>query len=166
MACLRNRSDSCQNISTSTSSPSAPIKFRFSLRRKFSTSTSVRQEAYPSQVISISRMQKMNFSTDTSSHSLSLVQLALFMIFYETRVQNTDDAMLFKSVTAYTSIFGYTHRSTHFYSEVYFFFDVISQWIDLFFSHWKHYLLSRLTFLTFSNSYLSIQVLNLSYLIL
>lgn len=55
----------------------------------------------------------------------SLVRVALFMIFYGTLVQKTDDAMQFQSVTAYTSIFGYTHRSPHFYFEVCFFFDVI-----------------------------------------
>lgn len=29
-----------------------------------------------------------------------------------------------ESVTSYTSIFGYILRYTHFYSEIYFFFDV------------------------------------------
>lgn len=48
------------------------------------------------------------------------------MIFYGTRHQNSDDARQFQSVTAYTSIFGYTQRSMHFYIEVYFSFDIMS----------------------------------------
>lgn len=94
------------------------------------------------KLIPLAKRRKLIFPlSDTSSHSPSLVRPVLFMIFCVTVVQNTDDVMLFKSVTAYTSIFGHAHRSTHFYSEVYFLFDVISQWIDLFFSHWKQYFL-------------------------